>query len=174
MKHKLQLLDVVQDTIVDGPGFRTAFYAAGCKHQCKDCHNPQSWSFTNGAAHSVTNLLHLALQGYGDITFTGGDPLFQIDSFIVLAEGIKRYSTKNIWCYTGFTFEEINLSPNLSRILPYIDVLVDGRFDSSLKSEHLLYRGSSNQRIIDVKKSIDQQSVVELNFDHLLSINHFG
>ncbi len=172
MEPKLQLLQIVEDTIVDGPGFRTSFYAAGCNHHCQDCHNPQSWSFTNGATHSVDNLIARALQAYGDITFTGGDPLFQIEGFIVFAQAIKQRSTKNIWCYTGFTFEEICQSPSLARILPYIDVIVDGRFEAALQSEHLLYRGSSNQRIIDIKKSIVQQAVVQLDFDHLLSVNH--
>ena len=85
---------------------------------------------------------------FSNVTFTGGDPLYQVDAFTELARRIKKETSKTIWCYTGFTYEEILEDPHLARILPYIDVLVDGPFILELRDTELLFRGSSNQRII--------------------------
>lgn len=149
----LRVLDILLETMVDGPGLRTSIYAAGCKHACKGCHNPQSWDFYAGRLVEVDDLLEIVMSDpFADVSFSGGDPLYQVEGFTELARRIKEETSKNIWCWTGFTFEEVRADERLSMILPYIDVLVDGPFIESLRDPRLLFRGSSNQRIIDLKK----------------------
>lgn len=89
---------------------------------------------------------------FADVTFTGGDPMLQAEGFADLARAIKERSDKNIWCYTGYTLEECISHPQRSKLLKYIDVLVDGRYMQELRDETLLFRGSSNQRIIELRK----------------------
>jgi len=159
--NKLSILNVVHDTTVDGPGFRTAIYSAGCQHGCMGCHNPQSWNIANGTLYSIDYLLDKIKEAeFANVTFTGGDPLMQSEGFSELAYRIKTETNKNIWCYTGFLYESILKSDKLSKILPFIDVLVDGRYIESLRNESLLFRGSSNQRLINVQKSIQQGEIV--------------
>lgn len=150
--NKLSILNVIHDTTVDGPGFRTAIYAAGCTHRCPGCHNPQSWNIENGTPHTIEQLLEIIKEDeFANVTFSGGDPLFQVEGFTQLAQRIKVETNKNIWCYTGFLYEDILKSDRLSQILPFIDVLVDGKYIEALRSEELRFRGSSNQRIINVQ-----------------------
>ena len=99
---------------------------------------------------------------FADVTFSGGDPMFQPLGFAALARAIKERSTKNIWCYTGYLFEDILLNAQQRELLENVDVLVDGRFVEALKNDELPFRGSSNQRIIDVRKSLEQDCVVLL------------
>jgi anaerobic ribonucleoside-triphosphate reductase activating protein len=94
------------------------------------------------------------------VTFSGGDPFFQAEGFAELADRIKKETDKTIWCYTGFLFEDLLTVPSYYSLLKHIDVLVDGPFVQSLRNEDLLFRGSSNQRIIDVPASLSQGAVV--------------
>lgn len=152
--YELAILDIVEDTVVDGPGFRTTVYASGCPHRCPGCHNPQSWDLSAGHVVSVEVVADKLLGNpFANITFSGGDPLMQVEAFTQLAKRIKAESGKNIWCYTGYCYEEICKSSRLSMILPYIDVLVDGRFKQELRDTGLLFRGSSNQRLVDIRRS---------------------
>lgn len=161
---KLSILNIVHDTTVDGPGFRTAIYGAGCTHRCFGCHNPQSWNIKNGVEYSVDSLLRIIKENeFANVTFSGGDPLMQSEGFTELARRIKAETRKNIWCYTGYLYEQIVRSHKLSQILPFIDILVDGRFINALRSEDLQFRGSSNQRIIDVQESLNKEQVVIWN-----------
>lgn len=135
--------------MADGPGLRTSIYCAGCDHHCPGCHNPQSWDRNGGHEATVDELLEIIkADEFSNVTFTGGDPLYQVEAFTELAKRIKEETSKTIWCYTGFTYEEILAEERLSAILPYIDVLVDGPFILELRDPELLFRGSSNQRII--------------------------
>jgi anaerobic ribonucleoside-triphosphate reductase activating protein len=145
---KIRVLDILEETMADGPGLRTSIYCAGCAHHCPGCHNPQSWDFMGGNEMDVEELLTLIKSDeFANVTFSGGDPLYQVEAFTELARRIKEETKKTIWCYTGFTLEEVQTDDRLSMILPYIDVLVDGPFVESLKEPGLLFRGSSNQRI---------------------------
>lgn len=163
--ENLVILDIVEDTVVDGPGFRTTVYAAGCRHQCPGCHNPQSWDRANGRGVSVEEVARqLLADPFSNITFSGGDPLEQVEAFTVLARELKARSRKNIWCYTGYSFEEVCRSPRLSKILPYIDVLVDGRYNQHLRDTSLLFRGSSNQRLVDVKVSLQNHRTMLFDY----------
>ena len=161
---KISILEIVEDTTVDGPGFRTTVYCAGCPNRCPGCHNPQSWDINNGTEVDVEDILNKILDDpFADVTFSGGDPMFQPEGFAALAKGIKERSGKNIWCYTGWLFEDLLLNPRQRELLGHIDVLVDGRFIDSLKDETLHFRGSSNQRIIDVQASLQKGETVVMN-----------
>lgn len=162
----ISILEVLEDTTVDGPGFRTTVYCAGCCHRCKGCHNPQSWDINNGHEVDIEDILAIVLADpFADVTFSGGDPMFQPQGFTALAKAIKQKSCKNIWCYTGFLFEELLEMPAQRALLEQVDVLVDGRFVEALRDEQLRFRGSSNQRIIDVPLSLEKGEAVLLNLD---------
>ena len=155
----MRILDIVPGTSVDGPGLRTAIYFAGCEHKCPGCHNPQSWDFDGGQDMSVDEIMAVVIENDFDVTFTGGDPLYSAETILPLAREIRRIG-KSIWCYTGFRYEEIVSHPRMRELMEYIDVLVDGPFVESLRDVHLLFRGSSNQRLIDLHKSTPD-SIVE-------------
>lgn len=158
---KLSILDIVEDTTVDGPGFRTTIYCAGCPNHCPGCHNPQSWDIANGREVEVEEILEVILADpFADVTFSGGDPMFQPQGFAALARAIKECSSKNIWCYTGYLFEQLIENPAQRELLELVDVLVDGRFVEALMDDQLHFRGSSNQRIIDVPASLEKGEVV--------------
>ncbi len=150
----INVLNIIEDTMVDGPGFRTSIYCAGCRHACPGCHNPQSWAFESG--HDMTTEEMMAVieaDPYANVTFSGGDPMYQAAGFTELAREIHRRTNKDIWCFTGFTFESL-INREQRELLEQIDVLVDGPFVKSLRNTDLLFRGSSNQRIIDVQASL--------------------
>ena len=129
LEQKLSILSVVEDTTVDGPGFRTAIYGAGCSHHCLGCHNPQSWELNNGTLMSVGELLQIVLADeFADVTFTGGDPFFQVEGFAALAKAIKQNSSKNNLVLYGYTIEQLMANPRFMPLLSLIDVLVDGPF----------------------------------------------
>lgn len=148
----VRILDIVFETMVDGPGLRTSIYFAGCKHHCKGCHNPQSWDMNGGYSMPINHVLTLIKEDeFANVTFSGGDPFYQVDAVTELAKRIKAETDKTIWCYTGFTIEEIREDPNLNKLLQYIDVLVDGPYVEALRNTDLPFRGSENQRIIHIK-----------------------
>ena len=156
----LSILEILEDTTVDGPGFRTAIYAAGCPNGCPGCHNPESWDIHRG--YWMKKVL---ADNFADVTFSGGDPMFQPEGFTELASAIKIKSRKNIWCYTGYTFENLLRNPRQAKLLEYIDVLVDGKFRKELRDESLYFRGSSNQRLIDVQASLKANKTVNYNYN---------
>ena len=156
---KIRVLDIIEQTMADGPGFRTAIYCAGCLHHCKGCHNPQSWDMNGGKWMSVDDLFDLIVSdSMSDVTFSGGDPFYQVDAFTALAKRIKEETDKTIWCWTGFTIEEIQADPHMAQLLQYLDVLVDGPFILEQRDTQLLFRGSPNQRIIYLKGKPDDTS----------------
>lgn len=145
---------------MDGPGLRTSIYFAGCAHHCPECHNPESWDFTGGEEKTIDEIVKRVEEEDFDVTFSGGDPLYQIESLVDLAKRIKALG-KTIWCFTGYKYEEVATDQRLATILPYIDVLVDGPYVAAQRDVKILFRGSKNQRLIDVAKS-SLHSVVEI------------
>lgn len=145
--EKLRVLDIIPGTSVDGPGLRTTIYFAGCGHHCEGCHNPQSWDPDGGRLMSAEEILDIIEDNGFNVTFSGGDPLFQVERLIPLALEIRRRGY-NIWLYTGYTFEQVAASERLRPILDAVDVVVDGPFMLPLRDIHLRFRGSSNQRIL--------------------------
>ncbi len=144
-------MDIIDGTVVDGPGFRLSIYCAGCSHRCQGCHNPQSWEMTNGKEVDVEDILQTVKDSPWNVTFSGGDPFFQAEGFAELARRIKAETAKTIWCYTGYTLEALKEEndPWKMELMRNIDVLVDGPFIQALRDEQLRFRGSSNQRIIE-------------------------
>lgn len=153
---KLQVLDIVMDTVVDGPGLRASIYLAGCYHRCSGCHNPQSWDMNGGKEMEVDEIVEILKQsGHTKFTITGGDPFYQPIGLLELVVRIrKEIPGSNIWCYTGFLFEDLLDREEMVLILKNINVLVDGPFIQELRDESLTYRGSSNQRILEIPKDL--------------------
>lgn len=149
MNNKIRVLDILRQTMADGPGLRTSIYCAGCLHHCPGCHNPQSWPMDGGKEMSIDAIMDIIREdSLSNVSFSGGDPFYQAPAFTALARRIKEETGKTIWCWTGFTLEEIEKDPEMARMLEYIDVLVDGPFILAERDTHLKFRGSPNQRII--------------------------
>lgn len=157
--------DIQTDSIVDGPGIRTVIWTQGCSHNCLGCHNPSTHDFNGGFLKDVSELkkeiADIPLQT--GVTFSGGDPIFQVEACLELAKFIKDMNL-NIWCYTGYKYEDLikkaEDNKTILHFLNYVDVLVDGKFVLKEKSYNVKFRGSTNQRLIDVKKSLKEKKVV--------------
>ncbi|MCM1293149.1 MAG: anaerobic ribonucleoside-triphosphate reductase activating protein [Bacteroides sp.] len=149
--QSLSVIDILDGTIVDGPGLRLSIYFAGCEHHCPGCHNPSTWDFDSGKPTDISEILQaVEASTCKGVTLTGGDPLYQpIEQLTLLAKQLKHMG-KSIWLYTGFKFEDVVQNNRFSQLLSTIDVMVDGPFVESLRNIDLLFKGSSNQRIIDV------------------------
>ncbi len=157
--------DLQSDSIVDGPGLRTVIWTQGCGHHCFGCQNPQTWDFNGGGEVPIEMVLEAIdeLEYQTGITFSGGDPMYQPEACNEIADYCKKKGY-NIWCYTGFTFEEImklsKKKPIYLDFLSNIDVLVDGRFVQEELDLSILFRGSRNQRLIDVQKTLKEGKIV--------------
>lgn len=162
---KIQLIRLVTDTTVDGPGWRTSVYCAGCRHACAGCHNPETWDFAAGESVEVDELFDRIARTEGNVTFTGGDPMYQAEAFTELARRIVTELRRTVWCYTGFRYEQVARDAAMSRMLPWLEVLVDGPFVQALRDTNLLFRGSSNQRLVDVQQSLRRGEAVPYEYD---------
>lgn len=157
--------DIQTDSIVDGEGIRTVIWTQGCIHNCKGCHNPDTHSFTSGNLVDVEEIkkVLLTLEGQSGITFSGGDPMCQPKACAEIAKYAKKLGL-NVWCYTGYTYERLmemsEKDKSYKKFLKYIDILVDGPFILSQKSFDVKFRGSKNQRIIDVVKSLEEDKII--------------
>lgn len=160
--------DLQSDSIVDGPGLRTVIWTQGCAHHCPECQNPQTWDFDGGGLVPVSEVLKAidCLEEQTGITFSGGDPMYQPEACTEIARYCKEKGY-NIWVYTGFTYEELmkisKTKPIYLEFLKYIDILVDGPFLIKEKDLSLLFRGSRNQRLIDVPKTLKKGKIVLLD-----------
>ena len=162
----LRVINISEGTSVDGPGLRTSIYFAGCIHHCEGCHNPQSWS--PEAGHDMTEEDILSVIAYNDfpVTFSGGDPFFQAAAVAHLAQRIKEEQHRNIWCFTGYRWEQLIQQPRFLPLLQQIDVLVDGPFILAQRNIQLRFRGSDNQRIIDVPESLRKGEMVNITHQY--------
>ncbi len=165
MGKNLNLSGVIKESIVDGPGIRMTIFTQGCPHHCKGCHNPETWSFEPKHSGDIDKILQVALQNplLQGLTFSGGEPFCQAESLYELAKKCHE-NNLNVMCYTGYTFEELvdgfKENPFWELLLKECDYLVDGKFILEQKSLMLLFRGSKNQRYIDVKKTFTKKEIV--------------
>lgn len=165
--------DIKRIDVANGPGVRVSLFVSGCTHHCKECFNPETWDFSYGnifdenAENEI--IKYLEPDYIKGLTLLGGDPMEKVnqEALIPLLEKVKKtYPDKSIWCYTGYDFEE-DIKKNMlknwevtKKFMSYIDVLVDGEFKIDLKDLNLVFRGSSNQRIIMVKESLESGKIV--------------
>ncbi len=161
---KIRLASTLQsDSIVDGEGIRTVVWTQGCPHHCPFCHNPSTHDFKGGFLEDIEVVKKQIdeLKGQDGITLSGGDPMVQPLECLELAKEAHKVGL-NVWCYTGYLFEDIVKNKNMKALLEEVDVLVDGRFLIDQLSLDLYYKGSKNQRVIDVKKSLESNEVYEI------------
>lgn len=149
---QIRIAGIVKESYVDGDGIRYAVFMQGCQRHCAGCHNPETHDLNGGRLIDTAEIIadfrrNPLLEG---ITLTGGEPLLQIDASTELARAAKNFRL-NVWLYTGYTFEE--MPAEAATLLEFVDVLIDGAFVESLRDLDLQFRGSTNQRLIDVKKS---------------------
>ena len=161
MYKPLRVVRIVEGTSVDGPGLRTSIYFAGCYHRCPGCHNQQTWPFDAGSDMSVDEIMDVVRYNQSGVTFSGGDPIYQAEAIVPLAKAIKAEGL-DIWCYTGFTMDELLASDDsdVAELLKYVDVIVDGPFIEAQRDITLLFRGSANQRLIDVPATLAKGEAV--------------
>ena len=154
------------ESIVDGEGVRVVIFVSGCRHNCKGCHNPASHSFTAG--QPFTEKLQREIIDYihhtrfiSGLTLSGGDPMYSAKELTPFISKLrKEIQGLSVWVYSGFTYEEIQKDSEMWELLTMCDVLVDGEFILEQRDITLAYKGSKNQRIIDIQKSIQQKSIV--------------
>ncbi|MDR0490618.1 MAG: anaerobic ribonucleoside-triphosphate reductase activating protein [Oscillospiraceae bacterium] len=161
----MRIAGTVQDSIVDGPGFRFAVFAQGCELCCEGCHNPGTWDIGGGEEAGADELIAEMLSNpmTDGLTLSGGEPFLQAGECVALA-GAARGNGLNVWVFTGFSFEELlsraEDEPAVRELLELTDVLVDGPFKLAERTLSLKWRGSRNQRIIDVPKSLETRELV--------------
>ena len=159
----MNYLSITKAEVANGNGVRVCLWVSGCQHHCDGCQNPESWNFDNGkpfTPYSLSCLISEINKDYCDgLTLTGGDPLAE-PNIVEVTDVVKTvkelFPDKTIWCYTGYDYDSVKTE----EIMKYIDVLVDGEFIKSKRDISLAWRGSSNQRVIDVKRSLQTGNVV--------------
>lgn len=162
----IQIFGLVSDSIVDGPGLRFGIFVQGCSHKCPGCHNPESQPVIGGTTYTLAQIRDeiLANKLISGVTFSGGEPFEQVDACAALAKKLKEDGYK-LWAYSGYLAENLlskaESDPATRTFLENIDVLVDGPFVESLHSYELDWRGSSNQRLVDMPKTISSGQIIE-------------
>lgn len=165
---KLRISGLINDSIVDGPGIRYVIFTQGCPHACLGCHNPKTHDLNGGRWTELDSILEEIDQNplLDGVTLSGGEPLLQAKACLELVQKIKERQL-HILVYTGYTYEELMAlnNPDIMSLLQYVDVLIDGRYVQEQKSLSLLFKGSANQRIINVQESLRLGNVVEYYVD---------
>ena len=164
MDTNIKIAGIIKESIVDGPGIRLVVFTQGCVHNCIGCHNPETHSFSDGYYIEIEEIVEMVKENplLDGITLSGGEPFHQGRNCAILANKIKAMGL-NVIVYTGYTFEEIinemEINKSWKNLLLATDILIDGKFDINKKSMLLKFRGSKNQRIIDVKKSLRNNKI---------------
>lgn len=162
---EIRIAGTVEDSIVDGPGLRFVVFTQGCPHRCDGCHNPETHDFAGGMVTTTDALFEQCMENplCSGVTFSGGEPFCQAEALYELGSRFKS-AGKHLMCYSGWTFEELlakaQREESVGKLLSIADVLVDGKFDISKRSLSLQYRGSSNQRLINVQESLKTGTTV--------------
>lgn len=161
---KIRLAGVINDSIVDGPGIRYTVFFQGCFHNCPECHNQHTHDPNGGYEEEVDNIIK-AIKSNGlldGVTLSGGEPLLQMEGCIEIAKQCKAHGL-NVLSYTGFTYEQAIKLKGFDELSKYLDILIDGKYEKDLRDLSLRFRGSQNQRIIDVQKTILEGKIVEIS-----------
>lgn len=164
---KVSIAGIIHHSSNNGPGVRYVLFLQGCPHHCSGCQNPETWDISTGKMMETEDIVNdiLSTEFIDGVTLSGGDPLYQAEAVTEILKVLKARGI-DVWSYTGWTFEAIidGKAGNCAiQALQYIDVLVDGPFVLKLLSDKCIYRGSTNQRLIDVKKSLTEGKAVELS-----------
>lgn len=152
--------------VANGPGLRVSLFTSGCTHHCKGCFQPETWNFNNGEPYTSDvqkNIIEKSHSKYiAGLSLLGGDPLDNVEGILTLLKEYREVfgNTKTIWLWTGYLFEEIINDERMSKVLPFVDVIIDGQFIEDLKDITLKYKGSTNQRVIDIPKTTETGSIV--------------
>ena len=160
----MRIAGVYRESIVDGPGLRFAIFTQGCKHACFNCHNPETWDMNGGYDCSFEKLLKAIDENplLDGVTLSGGDPMYQPEACYYFLEEVKKRKLHTL-IYTGFTFEELiensKRNPYILKTLELTDMMIDGLYVDEKRDLSLLFRGSSNQRVIDVQKSLKEGNI---------------
>ncbi len=166
MSRKIQVSGIIPESIVDGPGIRYSLFVQGCPHRCPGCHNPQTHPFEGGVTKTVEEIVAEVAEDplISGVTFSGGEPMCQAAALAELAKAIHAMG-KNIVCYTGYTFEQLLLEndPDRMTLLEQCNYLIDGPFIMEEKSLMVKFRGSKNQRVLDVQASLKAGAAVDAN-----------
>lgn len=166
---KIKLSGIVKESIVDGPGIRYVLFTQGCPHKCKGCHNPQTHDISAGDTKNIDEIVDDITQNplLKGVTISGGEPFLQAKQISKLISKLDR-DKLDVIVYTGFKYEELlnnsNENNGFYSLINNSDILIDGKFDIGLKSELLPFRGSTNQRSIDCRQSIETGDIVIHNF----------
>jgi len=160
----LRIANYIQDSIVDGPGLRFTLFVQGCPHLCEGCHNPETHDFAGGTEADTQELIKKILANplTDGVTFSGGEPMAQAGPLCEIARAVREKNL-NIWTYTGYTIEQLlsgDAGEDAKELLYLTDVLVDGRFELPKRTLNLPFRGSSNQRLIDVPATLSGGEIV--------------
>ena len=160
----LELAGIVGDSIVDGPGIRTTIFSQGCPHHCPGCHNPETWAFGCGTEMDEETILEIVRSNplCRGVTFSGGEPFAQAEGFAKLARLLKAHGYE-VASYSGYTFEALlDGTPAQKDLLSTIDILIDGPFLMAEKTLEIPFRGSRNQRILNIPQSLAAGKAVEI------------
>jgi len=165
--------DIKRVDVANGPGIRVSLFVSGCTHHCKGCFNPETWDFNFGELFTekqIDEIISYLEPGHiKGLSLLGGEPFEYSNQqgLLPLLRKVKEvYPDKDVWCYTGYSFDENIVKemmvkwPETRELIKYIDIIVDGKFIQELKDLNLIFRGSSNQRIIDVQKSLEADEIV--------------
>jgi len=184
----MRLAGIQRDSITNGIGIRDVIFFQGCNRRCEGCHNPETWKLDGGEEYTVDEVINMLSDSTNDVTIAGGEPLLQFEELLQLCGRLNRVG-KNIWLYTGHTLKIVELkypswrmfdlgtskNPHLDNynssdldvfmLSGVVDVLIDGEYMHELRDPNLLFRGSSNQRLIDLPKSVQRSEIVLLELE---------
>ena len=156
----MRVAGLIKNSVVNGIGIRDTLFLQGCKHRCEGCHNPKTWKLDGGTVRSIDSLMKEFEDSTNDITISGGEPILQFhEDLYHFMKRVHREQGKRFWLYTGYRYEEL---PNFVLIMlsEFTDVLVDGKFELDKRDLTLQFRGSSNQRLIDLPKSVKEEKII--------------
>ena len=169
--NKIRISGVVRESIVDGPGIRYVLFTQGCPHHCKNCHNPETHDFNGGKLIDIDIIIEDILKNplLQGITISGGDPFIQAKEVNLFLKKLNEKINLNVIIFTGFEYEYLikysTKENGYLNLLSSADILIDGKYEETLKDPNLLFRGSSNQRVIDLNKSINSNNLVLYKFE---------